>query len=425
MLEINVIRANPDFIKERLSVKNFAHLSLIDAALHLDEQRKQIQHKLDAALNQLNNLSKEVGAAFKAGKKDEAEALKAQTSTLKETITTLEAEAKQNEEALQDTLVQLPNLPHQSVPKGKTPDDNEVVTTWGNTPQLPENALPHWDLASKYQLINFELGNKITGAGFPVYMGKGAQLQRALINFFLREANAAGYTEIQVPHVVNEASAYATGQLPDKEGQMYHIGLDGFYLIPTAEVPLTNLYRDEILKEDELPVKVCGYTPCFRREAGSYGKDVRGLNRLHQFDKVEIVQIQRPDASYNTLEDMVRHVAGLLQQLQLPYRILRLCGGDMSFASALTYDFEVYSAAQQRWLEVSSVSNFETFQANRLKLRYKDPETKKNRLLHTLNGSALALPRIMAALLENNQTETGITIPAVLHPYLSFDRIGE
>lgn len=425
MLEINVIRANPDFIKERLSVKNFAHLSLIDAALHLDEQRKQIQHKLDAALNQLNNLSKEVGAAFKAGKKDEAEALKAQTSTLKETITTLEAEAKQNEEALQDTLVQLPNLPHQSVPKGKTPDDNKVVTTWGNTPQLPENALPHWDLASKYQLINFELGNKITGAGFPVYMGKGAQLQRALINFFLREANAAGYTEIQVPHVVNEASAYATGQLPDKEGQMYHIGLDGFYLIPTAEVPLTNLYRDEILKEDELPVKVCGYTPCFRREAGSYGKDVRGLNRLHQFDKVEIVQIQRPDASYNTLEDMVRHVAGLLQQLQLPYRILRLCGGDMSFASALTYDFEVYSAAQQRWLEVSSVSNFETFQANRLKLRYKDPETKKNRLLHTLNGSALALPRIMAALLENNQTETGITIPAVLHPYLSFDRIGE
>jgi seryl-tRNA synthetase len=425
MLELNTIRANPEDIKKRLAVKNFAHLHLIDTVIALDEQRKATQQALDTALSQINALSREVGDAFKAGKKEEAEMLKAQSIAIKETVNQLEADAKQNEIDLHEALVQLPNLPHESVPAGKTPEDNEVVLTYGDMPNLPENAMPHWDLAHKYRLIDFELGVKITGAGFPVYIGKGAQLQRALINFFLKEANAAGYTEMQVPHVVNEESAFATGQLPDKEGQMYHVGIDGFYLIPTAEVPLTNIFRSEILKEEDLPVKVCGYTPCFRREAGSYGKDVRGLNRLHQFDKVEIVQIQHPDVSYNTLEDMVQHVSGLLQKLQLPYRVLRLCGGDMSFASALTYDFEVYSAAQHRWLEVSSVSNFETFQANRLKLRFKDTETKKNRLLHTLNGSALALPRIVAALLENNQTETGITIPEVLRPYTGFDRIGE
>ncbi len=425
MLELNTIRANPEDIKKRLAVKNFAHLHLIDTVIALDEQRKATQQALDTALSQINALSREVGDAFKAGKKEEAEMLKAQSIAIKETVNQLEADAKQNEIDLHEALVQLPNLPHESVPAGKTPEDNEVVFSHGDLPNLPENAMPHWDLAHKYRLIDFELGVKITGAGFPVYIGKGAQLQRALINFFLKEANAAGYTEMQVPHVVNEESAFATGQLPDKEGQMYHVGIDGFYLIPTAEVPLTNIFRGEILKEEDLPVKVCGYTPCFRREAGSYGKDVRGLNRLHQFDKVEIVQIQHPDVSYNTLEDMVQHVSGLLQKLQLPYRVLRLCGGDMSFASALTYDFEVYSAAQHRWLEVSSVSNFETFQANRLKLRFKDTETKKNRLLHTLNGSALALPRIVAALLENHQTETGITIPEVLRPYTGFDRIGE
>ncbi len=425
MLELNTIRANPEAIKKRLAVKNFAHLDLIDTVIALDELRKATQQALDTALSQINALSREVGDAFKAGKKEEAETLKAQSITIKETVNQLEADAKQNEIDLHEALVQLSNLPHETVPAGKAPEDNEVIFSHGDLPNLHENAVPHWDLAHKYRLIDFELGVKITGAGFPVYIGKGAQLQRALINFFLKEANVAGYTEMQVPHVVNEDSAFGTGQLPDKEGQMYHIGIDGFYLIPTAEVPLTNLYRGEILKEEDLPVKVCGYTPCFRREAGSYGKDVRGLNRLHQFDKVEIVQIQHPDKSYNTLEDMAQHVSGLLKQLQLPFRILRLCGGDMSFASALTYDFEVYSAAQKRWLEVSSVSNFETFQANRLKLRFKDTETKKNRLAHTLNGSALALPRIVAALLENHQTETGITIPEVLRPYTGFDRIGE
>lgn len=425
MLELTAIRTNPDEIKKRLSVKNFAHLNLIDTVVALDEKRKTIQHALDAALSQINSLSKEVGDAFKSGRKEEAEQLKAQSTAIKETVNQLEQEAKQNEIDLHEALVQLPNLPHQSVPVGKTPEDNEVVYSHGNLPDLPEHAVPHWDLAHKYRLIDFELGVKITGAGFPVYIGKGAQLQRALINFFLKEATAAGYLEMQVPHVVNEDSAYATGQLPDKEGQMYHVGADGFYLIPTAEVPLTNIFRDEIIKEEDLPVKVCGYTPCFRREAGSYGKDVRGLNRLHQFDKVEIVQIQHPDKSYDTLETMVQHVSGLLKQLQLPFRILRLCGGDMSFASALTYDFEVYSAAQKRWLEVSSVSNFETFQTNRLKLRFKDSETKKNKLLHSLNGSALALPRIVAALLENNQTQTGIAIPEVLRAYTGFDKIGD
>lgn len=424
MLELHLIRTNPQAIKQRLAVKNFTHLHLVDTVLELDEQRKTIQQQLDSALNQINTLSKEVGELFKTGKKEQAGQLREQSVAIKEQVTILETDAKQIEAELQEALVLLPNLPHESVPQGKTPEDNEVVHTYGKIPDLPENALPHWELVANHNLINFELGTKITGAGFPLYIGKGAQLQRALINFFLNEAAAAGYTEMQPPIVVNEASAFATGQLPDKEGQMYHVGIDGFYLIPTAEVPLTNVFRDEILKEEDLPVKICGYTPCFRREAGSYGKDVRGLNRLHQFDKVEIVQIQHPDASYSALEQMVQHVAGLLQKLQLPYRILRLCGGDMSFASALTYDFEVYSGAQKRWLEVSSVSNFETFQTNRLKLRFKDAESKKNRLLHSLNGSALALPRIVAALLENNQTETGIILPEVLHPYTGFDRIG-
>lgn len=425
MLELQVIRANPQFIKERLAVKNVAQLQLVDTILELDDRRKALQQQIDSLLNQINTLSKEVGDLFKSGKKQEAEALRQQSAAIKEQASALETEAKQTDTLLQETLVQLPNLPNILVPPGRTPEDNEVVATHGEFPNLPINAKPHWELAVQYNLINFELGTKITGAGFPVYSGKGAKLQRALINFFLNEASAAGYTETMPPHMVNEASAYATGQLPDKEGQMYHVGIDNFYLIPTAEVPLTNLFRDEILKEENLPVKICGYTPCFRREAGSYGKDVRGLNRLHQFDKVEIVQIQHPDASYNTLNDMVQHVAGLLQKLQLPYRIVRLCGGDMSFASALTYDFEVYSAAQQRWLEVSSVSNFETFQANRLKLRFRDSQTKKNRLLHTLNGSALALPRIVAALLENNQTPNGINIPAVLQPYTGFATIGQ
>lgn len=425
MLELHVIRTNPQAIKQKLAAKNFTQLHLVDTVLELDEQRKAIQQQLDSALNQINTLSKEVGELFKTGKKEQAGQLREQSVAIKEQVTVLEADAKQIEAELQEALVLLPNLPHESVPPGKTPEDNEVVETYGKIPDLPENALPHWELVAQYNLINFELGTKITGAGFPLYIGKGAQLQRALINFFLNEAAAAGYTEMQPPIMVNEASAFATGQLPDKEGQMYHVGIDGFYLIPTAEVPLTNVFRDEILKEEDLPLKICGYTPCFRREAGSYGKDVRGLNRLHQFDKVEIVQIQHPDASYNALVQMVQHVAGLLQKLQLPYRILRLCGGDMSFASALTYDFEVYSGAQKRWLEVSSVSNFETFQTNRLKLRFKDAESKKNRLLHSLNGSALALPRIVAALLENNQTETGILLPEVLHPYTGFDRIGE
>lgn len=425
MLELQVLRANPGYVKERLAIKNVAQLQLVDEVLELDDCRKALQQQIDGLLNQINTLSKEVGDLFKSGKKQEAEVLRQQSVAIKEQAGALEAEAKQTEAQLQETLVQLPNLPYISVPPGKTPEDNEVVFTHGEFPDLPMNAKPHWELAAQYNLINFELGVKITGAGFPVYSGKGAKLQRALINFFLNEAAAAGYTETMPPHMVNETSAYATGQLPDKEGQMYHVGIDNFYLIPTAEVPLTNLFREEILKEEELPVKICGYTPCFRREAGSYGKDVRGLNRLHQFDKVEIVQIQHPDSSYNTLDEMVQHVSGLLQKLQLPFRIVRLCGGDMSFASALTYDFEVYSAAQQRWLEVSSVSNFETFQTNRLKLRFRDSQTKKNRLLHTLNGSALALPRIVAALLENNQTKTGIAIPEVLQPYTGFDLIGE
>lgn len=422
MLEIALIRSNAAFVKEHLAIKNFKDIQLVDEVLAVDEKRRSIQKQLDDNLAQQNLIAKEIGDLFKQGKKAEAETKKQETVSLKEESKSLEAELNKQEEEMKDLLVRIPNLPNASVPAGKTPEDNEVVKQVGEIPVLSENALPHWDLAKKYDLFDLELGVKITGAGFPVYKGKGAKLQRALISFFLDNAVAAGYTEVIPPHMVNEASAFGTGQLPDKEGQMYHIGLDEFYMIPTAEVPVTNIVRDEILEEKKLPVKFAAYSPCFRREAGSYGKDVRGLNRVHQFEKVEIVQVAHPDKSYEVLEEMVKHVEGLLQKLELPYRILRLCGGDMSFASALTYDFEVYSTAQKRWLEVSSVSNFETFQSNRMKTRFRD-ENKKTRLVHTLNGSALALPRIVASLLENHQTENGIRIPAALQPYTGFEFI--
>ncbi|MBX2903713.1 MAG: serine--tRNA ligase [Chitinophagales bacterium] len=419
MLEIAVLRAAPATIKEKLAKKHFAELHLVDEILALDEQRRSIQKETDDLLAAQNVAAKNIGALMQKGEKEAAEAEKAKVATLKE-------QSKQKEEALaaveaqqQQLLVRLPNLPHTSVPEGKTPEQNTVVREGGTKPTLSENALPHWDLAKNYNLFDLELGVKITGAGFPVYKGKGAKLQRALISFFLDKAVEAGYNEVIPPHIVNEASAFGTGQLPDKEGQMYFVGLDGFYMIPTAEVPVTNIVRDEILNEKELPVKFCAYSPCFRREAGSYGKDVRGLNRVHQFDKVEIVQIAHPDKSYQVLDEMVAHVENLLNLLGLPYRILRLCGGDMSFGSALTYDFEVWSAAQKRWLEVSSVSNFETFQSNRMKTRFRD-ENKKTRLVHTLNGSALALPRIVASILENMQQENGIAIPEVLQPYTGF-----
>jgi len=423
MLELSVIRNNPDMVKERLAVKCFKPLHLVDEIIQLDQSRRALQQQLDDTLHKSKSLSKEVGALYKQGKRAEAETLKASSGSLKTQIQSLQNSLTQAAKQLQDTLVLLPNLPHSSVPAGNSADDNVQVGGAGSIPNLPNNAMPHWDLAAKYKLISFELGTKVTGAGFPVYMGKGAKLQRALISFFLDEATAAGYTEMIPPHMVNSASAFATGQLPDKEGQMYHATQDDFYLIPTAEVPLTNMYRGDIVQESALPIKVTGYTPCFRREAGSYGKHVRGLNRLHQFDKVEVVQIAHPDNSYEVLDNMVKHVAALLDKLGLPYRILALCGGDASFTAALTYDFEVYSAAQKRWLEVSSVSNFETFQSNRLKLRFRDAKTRKTRLCHTLNGSALALPRIVAALLENNQTDQGIVIPEVLRPYTRFDII--
>jgi len=422
MLQVNYIRENKEQVLARLSVKNFNQPELVDQIIHLDDQRKSTQAQADQLLATANAAAKQIGDLMRNGKKDEAEGLKSQTSKSKEDIKNLQENLAAIEHELYQKLVLLPNLPHASVPKGKTPEENEVVLAHGDAPTLPANALPHWDLASKYNLIDFELGVKITGAGFPVYKGKGAKMQRALINFFLAEADKAGYDEMMVPLLVNEASGFGTGQLPDKEGQMYHVGIDDLYLIPTAEVPVTNLYRDVILKEEELPVKNCGYTPCFRREAGSYGAHVRGLNRLHQFDKVEIVQIVNPENSYEVLEQMSLHVQNLLQKLGLQYRVLRLCGGDMGFTSALTYDMEVYSAAQQRWLEVSSVSNFETFQSNRLKLRYKGKEGK-TQLPHTLNGSALALPRILASILENNQTENGIKVPACLVPYTGFDFI--
>lgn len=422
MLQVSYIRENKEKVLERLGVKNFKQPEIVDEAITLDEQRRQTQFKLDSISAEANAAARQIGDLMRQGKKEEAEAIKAKTSDFKEQSKLLAEQLSSIENQLHEKIVLLPNLPHSSVPKGTSAEDNEIAFENGEKPALPANALPHWELAAKYDIIDFELGNKITGAGFPVYKGKGARLQRALINFFLDHAGQAGYKEIQPPVVVNEASGFGTGQLPDKEGQMYHIGVDNLYLIPTAEVPITNLYRDVIVKEDELPIKNCGYTPCFRREAGSYGAHVRGLNRLHQFDKVEIVQIVHPENSYQTLEEMSRYVQSLLQALELPYRVLRLCGGDMSFTSALTYDMEVWSAAQARWLEVSSVSNFESFQSNRLKLRYKGKEGKAQPA-HTLNGSALALPRIVASLLENNQAEKGIKIPAALVPYTGFEWI--
>jgi seryl-tRNA synthetase len=423
MLQINFIRENKEEVLKRLAIKNFKDAErIISDAIRIDAERRQSQKESDDIKAEANALAKQVGELMKGGKRDEAEVIKARTADLKLKEKQLDETLKAKEEEIHALLVQVPNIPSITVPLGKTPEDNETVFEHGDIPTLHDKAQPHWELAAKYNLIDFELGVKLTGAGFPVYKGKGARLQRALINYFLDKAIAAGYMEVQPPILVNADSGYGTGQLPDKEGQMYFVGEDNLYLIPTAEVPITNMYRDVILKENELPVKNCGYTPCFRREAGSYGKDVRGLNRLHQFDKIEIVQIAAPEKSYTILEEMREYVAGLLKELGLPFRILKLCGGDMSFASALTYDMEVWSAAQKRWLEVSSVSNFESFQTNRLKCRYKDANGKTN-LCHSLNGSALALPRIVASLLENNQTENGIKIPAVLVKYTGFDII--
>ena len=422
MLQLTYIRENKDEAIARLAIKNFDAKPILEKVLELDDARKTTQKELDSLLNEANTIAKQVGDLFKQGKKAEADDLKNKSAAVKESSNKLSDQLKAIEEEQYKLLVQVPNAPNSTVPKGKTPAENENVYQEGEIPKLYAGAKPHWELTTQYDIIDFELGVKLTGAGFPVYKGKAARLQRALINFFLDKATAAGYLEIQPPILVNETSGYATGQLPDKEGQMYHATIDNLYLIPTAEVPITNIYRDVILKAEQLPIKNCGYTPCFRREAGSYGKDVRGLNRLHQFDKVEIVQISHPDKSYETLEDMRSHVAGLLRELELPFRTLKLCGGDMSFASALTYDFETFSAAQEKWLEVSSVSNFETFQSNRMKLRFKEGDGKPQ-LAHTLNGSALALPRIVACLLENNQTPEGIKMPKALVPYCGFEMI--
>lgn len=422
MLTIQQIKANPEETIRRLAVKGFDGNEPINRVLALDDERRRLQLENDTTAASLNKLSAQIGTLMKSGKKEEAEEIKAQVAQLKLSQKSVAEKLDGAEKEIREILLSVPNLPCAMVPEGKTAADNVVEKVGGPMPDLPEDALPHWDLAKKYNIIDFDLGVKITGAGFPVYLGKGAKLQRALIQFFLDEAGKAGYLEVQPPYVVNEASGYGTGQLPDKEGQMYHVNLDNLYLIPTAEVPVTNLYRDVILNEDQLPVKNCAYSACFRREAGSYGKDVRGLNRLHQFDKVEIVRIEKPENSYAALEEMKDHVQGLLEKLGLPWHILRLCGGDMSFTSAITFDFEVFSAAQKRWLEVSSVSNFETYQANRLKCRYRG-EDKKPVLCHTLNGSALALPRIMAALLENNQTPEGIVVPECLRKYTGFDII--
>ncbi|MFW5819865.1 MAG: serine--tRNA ligase [Bacteroidota bacterium] len=423
MLSLSFIRDNKDLVIKRLHIKNFNQPGLIEALIEKDEKRRKLQAEADSKQSQLKSISKDIGSLLKEGKKDEAEKAKEKTGLLKESLKDIQKEQNSIQEELNGLLVQIPNLPHESVPPGDSEADNELIRSWGDIDKLPDGALPHWELSKKYDIIDFELGNKITGSGFPLYKGKAAKLQRALINFFLDENNRAGYQEFLPPLLVNEASGFGTGQLPDKEGQMYHVVADNLYLIPTAEVPITNIYRDMILDESDLPVKSTAYTPCFRREAGSYGKDVRGLNRLHQFDKVEIVQICHPDNSYNILEEMVEHVESLIKKLELPYRILKLCGGDIGFTSALTYDFEVYSAAQEKWLEVSSVSNFVDYQANRLKLRFRDNETKKTRTAHTLNGSALALPRIVAALLENNQTKEGIKIPEILRPFTGFDSI--
>jgi seryl-tRNA synthetase len=416
MLQISFIRQHSDVVKERLAAKYFSNISLVDDILSLDEQVRKLKVESEALQATMNAASKEIGMLVGKGEKEKAEAKKQEVAQHKTSVQQLNEQLNVAEKQLQDELVKLPNLPHTSVPKGKTPEENEVVREAGTKPTLYAGAVPHWELIKKYDLVDFETGAKITGSGFPLYKGKGAKLQRALIQYFLDYNTAAGYTEYLPPLLVNEDTAYGTGQLPDKEGQMYHATADNFYLIPTAEVPVTNIYRDEIVKETDLPIKMTAYTPCFRREAGSFGADVRGLNRVHQFDKVEIIQLVDPAKSYDALEEMVKHVEMLLQNLQLPYRILRLCGGDMSFTSALTYDFEVFSAAQQKWLEVSSVSNFENFQSNRMKIRYKNADGK-TQLVHSLNGSSLALPRIVAALLENNQTEEGIVLPVVLHSY--------
>ncbi len=422
MLQVAFIRQHPEVVRERLAIRNFGEINLVDEIIALDDKRKKLQSDADSNLARVNSSSKEIGMLIGKGMKTEAEAKKAEVSGIREALVPIQAELGAVEKQLHEVLVRIPNLPAAIVPAGKSPADNVVVREWGTKPTLTEGSVPHWDLIKKFDLVDFETGAKITGSGFPLFKAQGAKLQRALTQYFLNYNTSAGYTEYQPPLMVNEATAYGTGQLPDKEGQMYHITEDGFYLIPTAEVPLTNIYRDEILKESVLPVMMTGYTPCFRREAGSFGKDVRGLNRVHQFDKVEVVQLVKPESSYEVLEDMVVHVEKLLQSLELPYRILRLCGGDMGFTSAMTYDFEVYSAAQDKWLEVSSVSNFETYQTNRMKIRYKDTNGK-TQLLHSLNGSSLALPRIIACLLENNQQPGMIRLPEVLHPYFGATHI--
>ena len=422
MLTLKLLRENPEFVIAKLAVKNFDAKEIVEKINTLDQNRRALQVELDTCLAEQKKKAAQIGGLMKEGKREEADAIKAEVAALKARSAEIEAKSQENNSELDSLVVLLPNIPCDQVPEGKGAEDNVVVKQGNEIPELGENNLPHWDLAKKYDIIDFDLGVKLTGAGFPVYKGKGARLQRALINYFLDANTAAGYLEVEPPVMVNEASGFGTGQLPDKEGQMYHATADNFYLVPTAEVPVTNIYRDVIVANNEFPVKMTAYTPCFRREAGSYGKDVRGLNRLHQFDKVEIVRIERPEDSYAALDEMIAHVEGLVKSLGLPYRILRLCGGDMSFTSAITYDFEVYSAAQGRWLEISSVSNFESYQANRLKLRYKDAEGK-TQLAHTLNGSSLALPRVVAALLENNQKDGRINIPEALRPYTGFDYI--
>ena len=423
MLTVKTLRENPEHVIAKLAVKNFDACEIVNRVIALDDNRKALQTESDSLLGKQKQMAAQIGSLMKQGKREEAEAAKQEVAALKARSTELLAQADANNKELLDQLVLLPNLPCDQVPEGKGAEDNVVVRMGGEEPNLPENALPHWELAKKFDIIDFDLGVKLTGAGFPVYKGKGARLQRALINFFLDRNTAAGYLEVEPPVMVNADSGFGTGQLPDKEGQMYYVNEDKFYLVPTAEVPVTNIFRDVILGNDQFPQKMTAYTPCFRREAGSYGKDVRGLNRLHQFDKVEIVRVEKPENSYAALDEMIAHVEGLVKDLGLRYRILRLCGGDMSFTSAITYDFELWSAAQGRWLEISSVSNFESYQANRLKLRYKD-ENGKTQLCHTLNGSSLALPRVVAALLEDNQKDGYIEIPEVLRPYTGFDRIG-
>lgn len=422
MLQVSYIREHQSEVIERLSKRTNEAKSLIEAVIQLDESRRGLQTKVDTISSELNTLSKEIGELFKSGQTQKANEFKQKTAELKTSKVVLSEELNTTSEALQTLLYKIPNLPNPIVPVGTTEEDNEEIFRAGTIPTLSENAVPHWELAKKYDIIDFELGNKITGAGFPVYKGKGARLQRALINYFLDKNTAAGYNEVQVPHLVNEASGFGTGQLPDKEGQMYHVGEDDLYLIPTAEVPATNIFRDVLLQENDLPKTLTAYTPCFRREAGSYGAHVRGLNRLHQFDKVEILRVEHPSKSYEALDGMVEHVKSILEELKLPYRILKLCAGDLGFTAALTYDFEVFSTAQDRWLEISSISNFETYQANRLKLRFKNSEGKSE-LAHTLNGSSLALPRVLAGILENYQTDAGIEIPEVLVPYTGFSRI--